>query len=47
MPVEEVEWLRVMMEKDDLTLLFIAQNARMRIAARLTTKHKAGVSDKT
>ena len=34
------------MEKDDLTLLLIAQNARMRIAARLTTKHKA-VSDKT
>ena len=30
------------MEKDDLTLLLIAQNARMRIAARLTTKHKTG-----
>jgi len=30
------------MEKDDLTLLLIAQNARMRIATRLTTKHKTG-----
>ena len=30
------------MEKDDLTLLLIAQNARMRIASRLTTKHKTG-----
>ena len=30
------------MEKDDLTLLLIAQNSRMRIASRLTTKHKTG-----
>jgi hypothetical protein len=28
--------------QDDLTLLLIAQNARMRIASRLTTKHKTG-----
>ena len=30
------------MEKDDLTLLLIAQHTRMRIAARLTTKHQTG-----
>jgi len=30
------------MEKDDITLLLIAQNARMRIIARLTTKHRTG-----
>ncbi len=31
-----------MMEKDDITLLLIAHNARFRIASRLTTKHKTG-----
>lgn len=30
------------MESDDITLLLIAQNARMRVVARLTTKHKTG-----
>ena len=30
------------MEKDDLTLLLIAQNTRMRIACRLTTKNQTG-----
>ncbi len=30
------------MEKDDITLLLIAHNARFRIASRLTTKHKTG-----
>lgn len=30
------------MNEDDITLLLIAQNARMRVASRLTTKHKTG-----
>tara|TARA_R110000824_G_scaffold106908_5_gene252696 strand:+ start:651 stop:1016 length:366 start_codon:yes stop_codon:yes gene_type:complete len=30
------------MDKDDLTLLLIAQNTRMRIACRLTTKNQTG-----
>lgn len=33
---------RRMMDDADLTMLLLAQNTRMRIAARLTTKHKTG-----